>query len=368
GSKTAALLAQAGVEVVVLEEHREVGRPLHCAGLVSLRTLDHLTDAEVLEEIRGVRVYPPDGEALEIIAPEPRAVVIDRVACDRTLASMAAGAGAEMRLGIRVKEVKIGEEGVRLFTSQEEINARLVIGADGVRSIVRRSLGAPQPQELLPAASAEVQRPEDWGKGLVDLYIGRKVAPGFFAWAVPAGDVLRVGVATTPDTSPRKYLKRLIEAHHWRSITIHGGAIPIGRLKRLHGERALLVGDAAGHVKPLSGGGLLLGQLCARHCARHALDALRSGDLSVRGLGGYTRACEEEYGKERRRALMMRKVFTSLTDEEMRKAVELLRSPGVLDVIAAEGDIDFPSKLVKPVLARAPKLMRFSPQLLKALL
>ncbi len=270
GSTAAARLAKAGHTVRVVEEHPKVGHPVQCAGLVSQRVLDLAgSDAMVRTTVRGASVFGPSLESISFRADSPRAFVIDRAGLDIYLADRAARAGAEIRTSTRFDGVE-GESADRLTVrlkapdgSTETVRPRLVIGADGVSSKVARAFRLRRPVEVLPAFEAEF--PESPGDpDTVEVYLGRKFAPGLFGWWIPDGaGGARVGVATDADGTPtRRYFDHLLDYLERRfgrrlanptAYLVSG--IPIGTLPRTHGRRVLLVGDAAAQVKPLSGGG-----------------------------------------------------------------------------------------------------------------
>ena len=108
GSAAARLLARDGLRVLLLEEHTEVGMPLHCSGLVTPRTLDEAgvgTDL-VLHRVLGAHVFAPSGAQLTLGDGQTRALVIDRVGLDRALVAEAQKQGAHLELGARVVSVE----------------------------------------------------------------------------------------------------------------------------------------------------------------------------------------------------------------------------------------------------------------------
>ena len=377
GSTVAARLAKAGHTVRVVEEHPKVGYPVQCAGLVSQRVLDLAgSDSMVRTSVRGASVFGPSLESITFRAESPRAFVIDRAGLDIHLADRAVRAGAEVRTSTRFDSLD-GESGDRLIVrlrgpdgSSEEMRPRLVIGADGVASAVARAFRLRRPVEVLPAFEAEF--PESPGDpDTVEVYLGRKLAPGLFGWWIPDGSGgARVGVAADADGTPaRQYFDRLLDSLERRfgrrlppptAFVVSG--IPIGTLPRTHARRALLVGDAAAQVKPLSGGGIFTGMRCAQIAADVASEALSKGDLSEGALAEYDRRWRAELGDEFRRALYLRRLFTRLSDDELDRVVHALKGAHLAATIVAFGDIDFPTHVARELLRESPGLVRLLPK------
>lgn len=377
GSTAAARLARAGHTVRVVEEHPRVGHPVQCAGLVSQRVLDIAgTDTMVRTPVRGASVFGPSLESITFKAPSPRAFVIDRAGLDVFLADAAARAGAEIETSAQFSSLD-GESDDRLTVrlrgpdgSAEEVRPRLVIGADGVASSVARAFRLRRPIEVLPAFEAEF--PESPGDpDSVEVYLGRTFAPGLFGWWIPDGSGgARVGLAANADgTSARAYFEHLLEylARRFGKRLANPTAylvsgIPIGMVPRTHARRALLVGDAAAQVKPLSGGGIFTGMRCAEIAAEVAHRALAANDLSEGALAEYDRRWRAELGEEFRRALYLRRLFTRLSDAELDRVVHALKGAHLAATIVAFGDIDFPTHVARELLRESPGLVRLLPK------
>jgi digeranylgeranylglycerophospholipid reductase len=381
GSTAARVLAERGHDVVVLEEHPRIGLPVQCAGLVSQRVLDLAGSASfVRTAVRGATVFGPSLGSVAFKAGAPRAFVIDRSALDVHLAERAARAGARFRAGERFDAVVQRDRrgSVLRTTSAEgersEISARLVVGADGVSSAVARAFRLRRPVEILPAFEAEYPRsPGDPDQ--VEVYFGRRFAPGLFGWWIPDGaGGARVGLAADADgTSARRYFERLLDYLGRRFGTRLANptaylvsGIPIGDVPKTTGDGVALVGDAAAQVKPLSGGGIFTGMRCAEILGEVADAALRRDDVSAAALAEYDVRWRAELGPEFRRALHLRRLFTRLTDEELDAIVAALRGTEMTATIVAFGDIDFPTHVARRLLRQSPSLVRLLPKALGA--
>lgn len=383
GSTVAHDLAAAGRDVLVVEEHPRVGRPVQCAGLVSRRVIELGACASVVRTpVHGASVFAPDLTSIAFKAPEPRAFVIDREGLDVHLADRAAKAGARFQTGTKFVERVSGDAGgsvVRLADGHghdRELHARLVVGADGVASAVARAYRLRRPVEVLPAFEAEYPTsPGDPDQ--VEVYLGTSFAPGLFGWWIPDGaGGARVGLACSAGpVSARDHFARLIDHLARRfgvrlrnptSFLVSG--IPIGVLPRTHADGVLLVGDAAAQVKPLSGGGIFTGMRCAQLAAGTALTALAAGDLSAAALAPYEASWRAELGDEFAQTMYLRKLFLRLTDTDLTRIIEALKDSGMRDAIVAFGDIDFPSHVARRLLRQSPSLVRLFPRALGALL
>ena len=303
GSITGKLIAEHGYKVLILEEHREVGRPLQCAGLVTPRIFDFVPkNGCVLNEVQGARIYSPGGKVLEIDAKKTKAVVIDRVKFDQNCMSMALHTGCELHLGAKAIAAEHTQDLVTVKIlrngKQNSLKCKLLIGADGVQSQVSRWFGLKGPRYIISGFGAELTGVKTDPR-FVEIYLGNHVAPNFFCWVIPKSKVItndlvpaRVGLACTKTSRPANYYYKQLFSHRVlgeklkfaKPIQYLAGGIPIGTVPKSYGNNVMLVGDAAGQVKPTSGGGVYTSIICARHCAATAVHALNGGVYSAKIL------------------------------------------------------------------------------------
>jgi digeranylgeranylglycerophospholipid reductase len=278
GCSVARDIAAAGFKVLVVEEHPKIGLPLHCAGLISSRTLElsRVSPRVIEHKLTGARLHAPGGEVLGLHGKRVYALAIDRAAFDRDLATQAAAAGAEIACGMRVVDLEFVPGGVLVQLRQQgsrdktiELTSRLIVGADGYRSLVARKLGVLPKGDKVPLYAAEVELPNYKGQ-IADIFIGNQVAPGWFGWVMPTGQgMARIGIGAP--RRPHEYFKQLVNLHPdifqgMRVLQQTSGYVPVYLQDKSYGPHSLLVGDAAGHVKPISGGGRLFGSraLCPK--------------------------------------------------------------------------------------------------------
>jgi len=372
GSNAARLLVK-DHSVQILEEHQAPGEPLHCAGLVTPRGVPWFAHSSVINEVKGARFHSPLGYVLELEARSLRACVIDRPHFDRTMFHRAVDAGAIPRVGSSARDVvdkgRNVVTSVRTGTLTSDVTSSVVIGADGHRSICRKKAGLPPAKHLLTGIQVDLKG-ADVDPDFVEVYLGQNVAPGFFAWAIPAGDLTRVGLCTwASEAPPAEYLKKLLRMNEFSSakkVSASSGRVPVGPGRTAVRGRILLVGDAACHAKPLSGGGVYTGIKGAELCAQAVHSHLVSrGEAD---LEAYDRLWKEEFGKELAGAFRIRRVFVNLSDKKLDKALRIFGEPDVRVLLEEKGDIDYPASLSQSVLKLAPKLIDFSPQIIKSLL
>lgn len=372
GSVAARLLAKKH-EVIIAEEHSTPGEPLQCAGLVTARGVPSVARESVIGEVRGVRIHSPLGFVLELETKSSRAFVLDRPMFDRLLFEDAVHAGAVPMLCAAVKHVRAFGGGMRSEIARadrtEVFTSEIVVGADGYRSVCRKAAGLGGPKHMLRGIQADLKG-VDSDRDFVEVFLGRDVAPGFFAWAVPAGELTRVGLCTWDvQHTPAQYLKRLLSRTEYagaQRISTASGMIPIGPGKSAVSGRVLLVGDAASHAKPLSGGGVYTGVKGAELCAQAISEFLGRGEEDA--LKEYDALWKEAFGKELARAFRIRKVFVNLTDKKIDSALKLFAEPDVRRLLESRGDIDYPASLASSVLKLAPRLAKFSPEVIESFL
>jgi geranylgeranyl reductase family protein len=379
GSTVAKLIAEQGNHVLVLEEHHEVGKPVQCAGLVTPRIFDHVPENGcVLNEVHGARIYSPSGRELVIDAKKTKAVVIDRVKFDQGCMSRAIHVGAEVWLGCKALSAEYQEKNIEITVlkagQRSKITTKLLIGADGVQSRVAAWFGLKGPSVILPGFSAEMANVNVESK-FVELFLGNEVAPNFFAWVIPKAKTseggqmpARVGLACTGSSRTAYEFYRQLFQHPLIGPKLKGakpiqyiaGGIPIGLVPKSYANNVMLVGDAAGQVKPTSGGGVYTGIICAEHCAKVANAALESKDYSAKFLKNYQKLWYDAIGKELKRGMRLHKVYMHLRDNQLEDGFKLLQDEKIVEIISKHGDIDYPSKLAMRLFKKVPALLKFA--------
>ena len=370
GSATARYLARDGFRVLLLEEHPDIGTPLHCSGLVTPRTLEEAavgTDI-VLHQITGARVFTPSGAELTLGDERTRAVVIDRVGLDRALVHEAQHEGAQLELGARVVAVERKRRemlvAVERSGSRSVVATRLLVGADGAHSRVARLVGLEGSGERVIGLGAEGTLPNVDEKH-VKVFVGRSLAPGWFAWTIPLGEGrVRLGLGTSNHMKPVDGLRRLFQSFPdhfagWQPTRWTGGAIPLWSRRETVADNVMLVGDAAAQVKPTSGGGIYPGLVGARVAAQVAGRALSQENLSRKSLSAYPRAWDKALGREFQQGADLRRVYASLDDRDFDRLVRLFGRQRMLRMINKYGDIDFPGGMFNRLTKLAPVLWMF---------
>jgi len=339
GAFCAKLLAEKGFKVVVFEEHKEIGMPEHCSGLIHPRVEDitgmDLGDS-VQNEIYGANINFR-GIELSLHAESCKSLVLDRAVVDRILAEAAESDGAEIRLGKKASSFVRKSDGIEI---NGDTKCRVLVGADGVRSMVARSFDMREKAEVIRGIQCNARLKSKETEN-VSVYLGRDIAPGFFAWAIPTSDdTCRVGLGVNSG-SASAYLKRLLDDLDAEPVETFGGGIPLGLMKKSYGDHVVLLGDAAMQVKPISGGGVNMGLRCARICADVLSEALERDDTRESSLARYQREWHKEFAREIRFGMMARKFFYGSSDEKIER---LLRAPDedLLKKISTYGDIDYP--------------------------
>lgn len=358
GSVAARDIARRGFRVMLLEEHAQVGAPVHCSGLVTPRTLEAAGVAEqdvVVNRIRGAIVHSPLGKQVVVGGDKVRALVMDRRRFDELLAEQAQNAGAELVLSARVAGVTADDEHVAVRVAQDgkdrAITARIVIGADGSHSTVGRGLGLAWPGESIAAIGGETTA-HPLAEDMVEVFVAPDLTPGWFGWLIPLGSngAARIGIGSGARThSPRRILAPLVERHaHLRGgkfLRLQGGLIPVDPPKRITANRGMLVGDAAGSAKPTSGGGIYTGIRSAQLAACTAASALESGRCNEEGLASYDRTWSAQVRGELLLGKALRHLLMRLTPKQIDAMLGLLRAPELQAVALERGDIDFPARL-----------------------
>jgi len=344
GSAAARACAEAGLRTLCIEEHATIGYPVQCAGLLSTAAFAEcrVSSRSIQNTVSGARFIPSAGEPLVIDAGTPRAYVVDRGILDPEMAAAAAEAGAEFRLKTSVVSLVGNRAITKGIRGREEIEFSLLIAADGVRSSIARILGLGRAEFFLGGLQAEVRCQVD--PRFVEIH--PHASPEFFGWVIPTGNGrARVGLCGEGDL--RKRLADLLRPYEGGILNLVSGAVPLGLLNRTYGSRALIVGDAAGMVKPTSGGGIYTGVRAARHAAAVAEECCRKGSFRDADLALYEKRWKEDFGRELAVGMALYRARRGLSPAEVDAILSALRDPDIVREIVKHGDMDRPAALVR---------------------
>jgi digeranylgeranylglycerophospholipid reductase len=341
-------LASNGVRVAVLEEHEIIGAPVHCTGVLGLDAFDELAlpRRAIVATAHSARFIGPNGSSFTVDADRVRAAVVDRATFDSDLARTAIDAGADILTGVRVVSLQRSPESVTVHTAAGDVRARAAVLACGASYRFNRALGLGVPTVLVHSAQLEVPFPR---LQHVRVHFGRHVAPGGFAWVVPferAGTTFaRVGLFCDRDAGARFHaFAETIRAEHglvdsWPAPRLR--VLPLAPVPRTWTDRVLAVGDAAGLVKPTTGGGIYYGLLTGHLAAEVLAGALRDDRLSGRSLKEYERRWRARLGSEIRAGLAFRAVASRLTDGAIDRLMELARVDGIVPLLKQTADFNW---------------------------
>lgn len=342
GLSAAVRLAGAGHSVTVLEEHPAFGDPVHCTGVLAEDAFGELGLPRdvVLNPLSTARFHSPSGLDISYTSPVTEAVVIDRVAFDRQLAASASRAGATLVNGVRVTGVSVEPTQVRIaFEGGEELCSRSVVLACGANYRFQRELGLGVPAVHLASAQLEMPASRD---GDVEVYFGSELAPRGFGWAVPvtrpSGLHVRIGVMCADNAA--EHFQRMVRkvGPSWGVAPLDGRVprrrmLPLSTIRRTYGDRVLVIGDAAGLVKPTTGGGIYYSLISAALAADVLGGALTKDELKASKLARYESGWRERLASEFRAQLALRLLAQRLPDRAIDALWDLARTDGIMPIV-----------------------------------
>ena len=361
GSFAALTAARLGAEVFVCEEHKEIGVPQHCAGHLSVAGLKQLglsLPNEIIEnEIKGAIFHSPSGKEFVVKRSSPVTYVVNRELFDKHLSDLATKSGAQYFLESRVESFLfdsgfVAGVALRKDRNKKNLTSKIVIDAEGCSSALLKKTGLTslQGSMAVKAIQVEVDKVDKIEKDIVEVYLGRKFAPGFFAWIIPRRDAsAKVGLATWAG-DPREYLRQFMKDHPVASRKLRESNItsqslhPIplgGPIPKTCSNGLLVVGDAASQVKPTTGGGVIAGLLCSRIAGQTAYEAVTKNDCSATFLDQYECRWKKLVGFDLTVMRQIRKLLNSLSDDKIDRIIDLSAKLGVNNVLEKVGDLDF---------------------------
>ena len=294
-----------GLKVAVLDAKPEPGARVRTTGIIVKEASDEFDlPSGLMRKVRGVRLYATDDRSLDFSAPGYFFQATDMPGLMRWMAEEAARAGATLMYD---RKFAGGLEYAR-GVAMGDIHASFLVGADGARSRVAETFGLGRNVNFVAGLEIECEKLAGIDDRFLHCFADSRIAPGYIAWMVPGVDATQIGVAASrPHRPDLAGLLRRLKAHFdVRDIRVtsrRSGLIPSGGVVRNLGTaRVMLVGDAAGMVSPVTGGGIHTALHFGRRAAMLVADHL--DDRGVHPVAAMTREAPRYRAK-----LMLRRLL-----------------------------------------------------------
>jgi geranylgeranyl reductase family protein len=282
GLAAARTAAARGLRVAVLEAKAEPGARIHTTGILVREAIEEIDIPHHLtRRVPGVRLYSPNLSSIDLFSPGYSFYTTRTAELLRWMAHEAEAAGATILCG---RPFRTAERTDDLLRIDGALTTRYLIGADGAHSAVARACDLDRNRRFLIGLEVEVEPDAAVDPRVLHCIIDSKLAPGYLAWIAPGPDVLQLGLAVRQGSKPdlKAFLVR-VQTHLDLKLKIVGrrsGVIPCGGpLRRIAAPGVLLIGDAAGWVSPMTGGGIRSAFKYGRRAASLVVDYLQSGGV-----------------------------------------------------------------------------------------
>lgn len=271
GLAAARTAASRGLKVAVLEAKSDPGARVHTTGILVREAVDELDiPFHLTRRVPGVRLYAPNLKSVDLFSPGYSFYTTRTGELLRWMGEQAEAAGAKLYCGTRFAGAARSNGRFRL--DGLGITARFLVGADGARSRVAEEFGLGRNRRFLTGIELEIEPSDRVDPRFLHCFVDSRIAPGYIAWAAPGPDAIQVGLAVRHGDRPdlATFMTRTETLFGWNDLKIVGrrsGRIPSGgHVGKTAAPGILLIGDAAGWVSPMTGGGIRL----ALHYGRRA--------------------------------------------------------------------------------------------------
>jgi geranylgeranyl reductase family protein len=335
-------------EVHLFEEHKTVGKPVACTGILtdSVMSIMKVPKDLIVSKINRFKIVSPNGKSIYIDLKKTN-MVLDRARFDEHIYNKAIDSGVNVHLNEKFLGYKKEDKYYTVKTTKKKYETDSIVGADGPRSPVAKAAGIYGDRKFIWGWQARARFPKlEEGTTEIRLDLGE------FSWIVPEDKhVARVGVLGIKNRRLLNDYKKILGAS--KILEDQSGLIPLYNPKqqlRKDKENIFVIGDAATQVKATTYGGIIYG--------------LIAGNYLAENKDTYVKRFNEKLGKDLWISLKMREMMNGMKEEQANELIEIFQKQNNAKILS-EHDRDFPSKFIVQLLMKEAKLWKLGFQIFK---
>ena len=349
GSYLASKLTALGHKVIVLEKKQTAGQDICCTGIISKECHDLLpVDNHIpMRQANSAKFFSPSGRLIRLWRNEEVAYITDRAFLDHALSIKAQATGANYSFSTQVTSIEFGTKCLLIKTNNNNevkvFEAETAIIATGYGSDLTGNLGMGRIKDFTIGAQAEVKINNI---DEIEIYFDQRLSPGGFSWLVPTKDNKGLAGLMTR-YKPKSHLKQLLLTLQSQGkiesteVNCNYAVIPLRPLSKTYTDRILVVGDAAGHVKPTTGGGIYYGIICANIAADILHQAFKSGDFSANKLSTYQKKWQNKLSRELTFGYWSQRLWTKLSNKHIEYLFSIAQKKHIPELIITTKKLPF---------------------------
>ncbi|MFA5381547.1 MAG: NAD(P)/FAD-dependent oxidoreductase [Candidatus Micrarchaeia archaeon] len=320
------------LDILISEEHKEIGLPVKCSGLISQKAVDFLSKEINIKKCIKRKFTKAEvnfgKDKIELNAKQPM-FLIDRKLFDILCAEKAEKEGVKIELNKKIKN---------------NYKANTIIGADGPLSNTAEYFNFPKINKFISTQQAIIKNKNE---NVIQIFLSQKYIPGFFGWSIPQNEEeeeIGLGIRLPNNgKTAMDYLKKKLSIK--QKLNLIGGLIPHEirktTYKRIDKKEIILVGDSAGQVKRTTGGGIYYGCLCAKIAGEN-----------INQLKTYENTWREKYEKDLKMLSFIRSFMNIQNDLTLKAGLKSFKVLGIERLIEKHGDPDSMESIINSIIKR----------------
>lgn len=260
GAMAAQKIAADGHEVVLIERKKEVGKPIQCAEAITQFALDNtglpVQEKWVRQAVKGVKILLPKEKRFYSKVP---GFSINRMVFDQWLTEKAVDNGSDLQTNCTMKKLVKKHEHWIVHTTKGKVKTKIVVGADGAESRTAQLTGLLKEKVYIKGFQYTFNKNDisfpisDW----LCMHMDEQFLGGY-GWVFPRGNEYNVGVGSLQGSISmlNTYCDQL-DFDKSKRTRITAGLVPFSfTFSKRTKDRVVIIGDAAGLVNPVTGGGI----------------------------------------------------------------------------------------------------------------